>query len=248
MRMDVPIISVGGVAEDPLGGGVPGRDDAVEVLADDRIVGRLDDRRQAARFAIGPVVLAEVLDDGRECRPTASPSGPGTGPSLSSTRTCVLLARRRTVSTSPNDLAVEDPPPQLRFFVLQRRRDNEARSAGRSLPRPTSRTSARRPDSTRYPVGDVRVDEGVIGEECRDPREIELIRIRHPRDFIKARALAVRSVPTGRSGALAFARHLRPASGGPGASQRRPQTRLAPRAPASRLRRRLDARLRPPAG
>ena len=36
----------GRVAEEALGGGVPARDDAVEVLADDRVVGARDDRRQ----------------------------------------------------------------------------------------------------------------------------------------------------------------------------------------------------------
>jgi hypothetical protein len=32
-----------GIAEDPLRGGVPGQEGAVELLADDRLVGRLDD-------------------------------------------------------------------------------------------------------------------------------------------------------------------------------------------------------------
>jgi hypothetical protein len=38
---------LGGIAEDPLGPGVPARDGAVERLADDRVVGRFDDGGQA---------------------------------------------------------------------------------------------------------------------------------------------------------------------------------------------------------
>ena len=40
---------VRGVAEEPLGAGVPAVDDAVERLADDGVVRRLDDRGQQAR-------------------------------------------------------------------------------------------------------------------------------------------------------------------------------------------------------
>ena len=40
-----------GVAEHPLGAAVPGHDDAVEVLADDRVVGRFDDGRESLRRA-----------------------------------------------------------------------------------------------------------------------------------------------------------------------------------------------------
>jgi hypothetical protein len=39
---------VGRVAEQPLGGGVPRQDHALERLADDGVVGRLDDRRQVS--------------------------------------------------------------------------------------------------------------------------------------------------------------------------------------------------------
>ena len=45
---------VGGVAEDPLGGLVPARDDAVEGLADDGIVGRFDDGREHLPRILGP--------------------------------------------------------------------------------------------------------------------------------------------------------------------------------------------------
>src|SRR5258706_10146185 len=37
----------GGVAEDALSRSIPGLNDAVQILADDRIVARLDDRREA---------------------------------------------------------------------------------------------------------------------------------------------------------------------------------------------------------
>ena len=55
----------GGVAEHPLGRLVPGLDDAVEVLADDRVVGGLDDGGEAARdaIAIASVKLTAQQDD-----------------------------------------------------------------------------------------------------------------------------------------------------------------------------------------
>src|SRR5271163_1311414 len=40
------------VSEYPLRGFVPARDDAFQIVADDRIVGRLDDRRQRARAVL----------------------------------------------------------------------------------------------------------------------------------------------------------------------------------------------------
>ena len=46
MRIDCPMASVCGVAEHALGGGIPRRDDAVQILGDDRVVRRFDDRRQ----------------------------------------------------------------------------------------------------------------------------------------------------------------------------------------------------------
>ena len=48
---------VGGVAEHPLGGAIPRADDAVEVLADDRVVGRFDD--------LGEIATAEGIGIGR---------------------------------------------------------------------------------------------------------------------------------------------------------------------------------------
>ena len=47
-----------GVAEQALGGGVPALDDSVERLADDRIVGRLDDRREETRVEQAAVFAA----------------------------------------------------------------------------------------------------------------------------------------------------------------------------------------------
>ena len=52
IRIDCPIASAAGVAEYPFGRRVPGRDDAVEVLADDGVVGRLDD--------LGEVAMREI--------------------------------------------------------------------------------------------------------------------------------------------------------------------------------------------
>ena len=49
MRIDWPMASVGGVAEHALGRPVPGRDGAVQVLADDGVVRRLDDSGEMAK-------------------------------------------------------------------------------------------------------------------------------------------------------------------------------------------------------
>ena len=46
-RDGLPDGLVGGVAEQLLCAAIPGGDDAVEILADDRIVRRLDDRRKS---------------------------------------------------------------------------------------------------------------------------------------------------------------------------------------------------------
>ena len=57
---------LGGVAEQPLGAGVPALDDAVQRLADDGIVGGLDDRCEQAggQQLAGPVALdAPLLGD-----------------------------------------------------------------------------------------------------------------------------------------------------------------------------------------
>ena len=43
MRIDRPIGFVRGIAEHAFGRGVPRCDDAVEILPDDRVVGRFDD-------------------------------------------------------------------------------------------------------------------------------------------------------------------------------------------------------------
>ena len=53
----------GGVAEEPLGPGVPRPDDAVERLADDRVVGRLDDGGQPRLGLLGPLPLGHVAED-----------------------------------------------------------------------------------------------------------------------------------------------------------------------------------------
>ena len=53
----------GAVTEHRLGGAVPMGDDAVQVLADDRIVGRFDDRRQPANGADLRLLEAKVVVD-----------------------------------------------------------------------------------------------------------------------------------------------------------------------------------------
>ena len=79
-RDRLPDHFVGRVAEHPLGGGVPRRDDAVQILADDRIVGRLARSRRAAaaRVSAGlrsrmsraifdaPITWPGLVADGRD--------------------------------------------------------------------------------------------------------------------------------------------------------------------------------------
>src|SRR5690606_2830249 len=50
----------GRVAKDALGAGVPGGHDTVEVLADDRVVRRIDDGGQPLRESRGPALHGEV--------------------------------------------------------------------------------------------------------------------------------------------------------------------------------------------
>ena len=52
---------LGRVAEQPLGPGVPDRDDAVERLADDGVLGRLDDGRQPRLGLLGPLPVGDVV-------------------------------------------------------------------------------------------------------------------------------------------------------------------------------------------
>ncbi len=62
---------LGRVAEEPLGPGVPRADDAVERLADDRVVGRLDDGRQPRLGLLRPLALGHVAED--QDRPDRGP-------------------------------------------------------------------------------------------------------------------------------------------------------------------------------
>ena len=66
-----PTASSARVAEEPLGPGVPRADDAVERLADDRVVGRLDDGRQPRLGLLGPPALGDVAED--QDRPDRGP-------------------------------------------------------------------------------------------------------------------------------------------------------------------------------
>src|SRR5580765_8437907 len=50
----------GGVAKHPLGAGIPRRDDPVQVLADDGIVGGLDDARQQGACFLELLTVADV--------------------------------------------------------------------------------------------------------------------------------------------------------------------------------------------
>ena len=62
---------LGGVAEEPLGPGVPCPDHALERLADDRVLGRLDDGRQARLGFLRPPALGDVAED--QDRPAPGP-------------------------------------------------------------------------------------------------------------------------------------------------------------------------------
>ena len=52
-----------GVAEHLLGATIPRLHDAVEILADDRVVGGVDDRRQPARLPLHEAPLGDVTGD-----------------------------------------------------------------------------------------------------------------------------------------------------------------------------------------
>ena len=53
---------VGGVSEDALGPEIPTGDDTVQILSDDRIVGRGDDRRQPVRSDVGQMPIGHVAE------------------------------------------------------------------------------------------------------------------------------------------------------------------------------------------
>lgn len=57
---------LGRIAVEPLGAGVPAGDGAVEGRADDRVVGRLDDRGQAPDLALGLAASCDVVEEGVE--------------------------------------------------------------------------------------------------------------------------------------------------------------------------------------
>ena len=62
---------VGRVTEKALGPGVPRSDDAVERLADDRVLGRFDDGGQPRADLLGPPALGDVAED--QDRPDQDP-------------------------------------------------------------------------------------------------------------------------------------------------------------------------------
>jgi hypothetical protein len=63
-------------AEHPLGGRIPGGDDAVQILADDGIVARIDDRGEPLRIALHMLGAAQIADDlrGADDLPGRSPN------------------------------------------------------------------------------------------------------------------------------------------------------------------------------
>ena len=97
---DVPADGLrGGVAEQPLGAGVPALNDAVQRLADDGVVGRLDDRReQAGRQQLSspspcrPPLRGDVAEDQHAAETLPSSSG--------SARRCRRSAARRPCAIS----------------------------------------------------------------------------------------------------------------------------------------------------
>ena len=61
-----------GIAENALRPWIPARDDSVERLGNDGIVGRFDDRREPAAHRIPFLALRDVLDDAEELRGSAA--------------------------------------------------------------------------------------------------------------------------------------------------------------------------------
>ena len=88
---------LGRVAEDPLGPPVPARDDAVEVLRDDDVVGRLDDGREPLLQSSWPARFSVTSRPTLEA-PTISPSALRMGETVSETSMMVPSFRRRLVS------------------------------------------------------------------------------------------------------------------------------------------------------
>ena len=75
---------LGGVAEQPLGGGVPALNDAVQRLADDGVLRRLDDRRQQAGGRQPAGISSSkrrrsVTSRKTSTQPTSRPARPGSG-------------------------------------------------------------------------------------------------------------------------------------------------------------------------
>src|SRR5204863_9721342 len=61
---------LGAVAVDLFGGRVPADDRAFQCLADDRVVGGLDDRGQPRLVCLDPPARAEIADDADQYTPT----------------------------------------------------------------------------------------------------------------------------------------------------------------------------------
>ena len=178
-----PTACCGGVAEQPLGGRVPALDDAVERLADDRVVRRFDDRREQARRQ----QLAACSRSSRRCavtsrkistQPETPPRSSRIGAALSSIghsapswRISTVWFARPTTTPSRSARVAGLSTGAARRLVDDA--EHGRRAAGRRPPRGSSR-SATRPPAFRYVTRplDVGGDDGVADAAQRDAQHL----------------------------------------------------------------------------
>ena len=111
------------VAEHPLGRRIPRRDDAVQILGDDRVVGRFDDRREPASSPRRPALrslMSRAIFDAPMTRPASSRIG-DTVSEIGMQRAVLPLADRLEVR---DRLARADARQDDVFFGLAVRRDD----------------------------------------------------------------------------------------------------------------------------
>ena len=93
-RDGLPYDFVGLVAEHPLGALVPAHDDAVQVLTDDGVIGRIHDRRQELDAALHTCAFGDVKEDAALRRRDSSPMCDAAMKPLSKERSSTRLSGR----------------------------------------------------------------------------------------------------------------------------------------------------------
>ena len=151
-----------GVAEQPLGGGVPRHDRPVQILADDRVVARLDDGGEMPGVPLEPAALGDVAGDLRDADNPAVRRHDRRDRQGDVDAAAVLADADGIVVVDA--LAGAEPAQQdLLFFGVQLGRNDDADR----LPDHLSRGVAEHPLGRPIPGGDRRrevfADDGVVG-------------------------------------------------------------------------------------